>query len=131
MKKIIKTDEEWKKILTEEEFLITRKKGTEAPFSGKNFNIINGGLFYCKCCNADLFKSSTKYDSGCGWPSFYDQISPEAVKKINDNSLGMNRIEILCAKCDSHLGHVFEDGPNPSGQRYCVNSLSINYKESE
>ena len=131
MKKIIKSENEWKKILTEEEFRITRKKGTEAPFSGKSFNIINGGSFSCKCCNADLFKSSNKYESGCGWPSFYDQISPDAVKKVNDNSHGMNRIEILCAKCDSHLGHIFDDGPEPSGLRYCVNSLSIDYKESE
>ena len=131
MKKIIKSEEEWKKILTEEEFLVTRKKGTEAPFSNKEFNIINGGSFNCKCCNANLFSSLAKYDSGCGWPSFYDQISPEAIKKQKDTSQGMNRIEILCAKCDSHLGHVFEDGPKPTGQRYCVNSLSINYKESE
>ena len=131
MKKIIKTDEEWKKILSQEEFLITRKKGTEPPFSGKEFDIINGGSFYCKCCNADLFSSLSKYNSGCGWPSFYDQISPEAIKKIDDNSHGMKRTEILCAKCDAHLGHVFEDGPNPTGQRYCVNSLSITYKESE
>ena len=131
MKKIIKSEEEWKKILTDDEFQITRKKGTEPPFSGKEFNIINGGSFNCKCCNSNLFSSLTKYDSGCGWPSFYDQISPEAIKKQNDNSHGMNRIEILCAKCDSHLGHIFEDGPNPTGQRYCVNSLSIKYKESE
>ena len=131
MKKIIKSEEEWKKILTDEEFLITRKKGTEAAFSSKKFNIVNGGSFTCKCCNADLFNSVTKYDSGCGWPSFYDQISPASIIKKNDNSLGMNRVEILCAKCDSHLGHIFEDGPNPTGQRYCVNSLSINYKENE
>ena len=131
MKKIIKSEEEWKKILTEEEFLVTRKKGTETPFSSKEFNIINGGSFNCKCCNANLFSSLAKYDSGCGWPSFYDQISPEAIKKQKDSSQGMNRIEILCAKCDSHLGHVFEDGPKPTGQRYCVNSLSINYQESE
>ena len=130
-KKIIKSEEEWKKILTEEEFWVTRKKGTEPAFSGKEFNIINGGSFYCKCCNSNLFNSTTKYDSGCGWPSFYDQISPEAIKKQKDNSHGMERIEILCAKCDSHLGHIFNDGPDPTGQRYCVNSLSINYKESE
>jgi peptide-methionine (R)-S-oxide reductase len=131
MKKVFKSENEWKKILTKDEYLITRKKGTEAPFSGKEFNVINGGLFNCKCCNANLFTSSTKYDSGCGWPSFYDQISPEAIKKNNDNSNGMSRTEILCAKCDSHLGHIFEDGPNPTGQRYCVNSLSINYLEGE
>jgi len=131
MKKVIKTEKEWKQILSEEEFLITRKKGTEAPFSGKEFNIINGGCFKCKCCNANLFYSSTKYESGCGWPSFYDQISPEAIRTKKDVSHGMIRTEILCAKCDSHLGHVFEDGPKPTGQRYCVNSLSIDYFESE
>ena len=131
MKKIIKSEEEWKEILTEEEFSVTRKKGTEAAFSGKIFKIINEGSFNCKCCNANLFNSSAKYDSGCGWPSFYDQISPEAIIKKIDNSYGMNRTEILCAKCDSHLGHIFDDGPNPTGQRYCVNSLSINYKENE
>lgn len=131
MKKIIKSEDEWKKILTEEEFNITRKKGTEPAFSGKFFNVINGGYFNCKCCDAKLFNSSTKYDSGCGWPSFFDQIAPEAIKKIKDDSFGMNRIEILCAVCDAHLGHIFDDGPNPSGKRYCVNSLSIDYKESE
>ena len=131
MKKIIKSDEVWKKLLTEEEFLITRKKGTEPAFSGKEFNIINEGSFICKCCNANLFNSTAKFDSGCGWPSFYDQISPEAINMEIDTSLGMNRTEILCAKCDSHLGHIFDDGPNPSGQRYCVNSLSIDYKENE
>ena len=131
MKKIIKSEEEWKKILTKEEFLITRKKHTEAPFSGNSFNIKNGGSFTCKCCNSELFNSSTKYDSGCGWPSFYDQISKEAVKIEKDFSHGMVRLEILCSKCDSHLGHVFDDGPAPTGRRYCVNSLSINYNESK
>ena len=131
MKKIIKSEKEWKNLLTEEEFLITRKKGTEPAFSGKEFNIINEGSFICKCCNANLFNSSAKFDSGCGWPSFYEQISPEAIKMEKDTSLGMNRTEILCAKCDSHLGHIFDDGPDPTGQRYCVNSLSIHYKESE
>tara|TARA_B110001454_G_C12541277_1_gene359517 strand:- start:111 stop:506 length:396 start_codon:yes stop_codon:yes gene_type:complete len=131
MKKIIKSEEEWKNLLTEEEFLITRKKGTEPAFSGKEFNIINEGSFICKCCNTNLFNSSAKFDSGCGWPSFYEQISPEAIKMEKDTSLGMNRTEILCAKCDSHLGHIFDDGPDPTGQRYCVNSLSIHYKESE
>ena len=131
MKKITKTDEEWKQLLTEDEFLITRKKGTEPPFSGKKFQIINGGSFTCKCCNSDLFNSSTKYESGCGWPSFYDQISPEAIRMQKDTSMHISRTEILCAKCDSHLGHIFDDGPKPTGQRYCVNSLSIDYKESE
>jgi len=131
MKKIIKTDEEWRKILTEDEYLITRKKSTEPAFSGKKFNIINEGSFVCKCCGADLFDSSAKYESGCGWPSFFDQISSEAIIMKLDSTLGINRTEILCSKCDSHLGHIFDDGPNPTGQRYCVNSLSINYKERE
>lgn len=131
MKKIIKSEEDWKKILTEEEFLITRKKATEPEFSGKEFNIVNGGLFKCKCCKAELFNSLTKYDSGCGWPSFYEQISSEAIRTVKDTSHGMNRTEILCAKCDAHLGHIFDDGPQPTGQRYCVNSLSIDYKENE
>ncbi len=108
MSKIIKTDEEWKSLLTEDEYYVTRQKGTEPPFSGKNFEIINGGIFKCKCCGNELFNSSTKYDSYCGWPSFFEQISPEAIK-----------------------GHVFDDGPEPTGKRYCVNSLSINYEEFE
>ena len=131
MKKIIKTEDEWKKILTEDEYLVTRKKGTEAPFSGKKFNIINGGSFKCKCCDANLFNSKSKYESGCGWPSFYEQISPEAITTKIDRSMNIERIEILCSKCDSHLGHIFDDGPQPTGQRYCVNSLSIKYKEGE
>ena len=131
MKKIVKSEEEWKMLLTEEEFLITRKKDTEATFSGKNFDISKEGSFVCKCCKAELFKSSTKYESGCGWPSFFDQISPDAITKKIDNTLGMSRVEILCSKCDSHLGHIFDDGPNPTGQRYCVNSLSIDFQEIE
>ena len=103
----------------------------DSPFSGKNFEIINGGIFKCKCCGNELFNSSTKYDSYCGWPSFFEQISPEAIKTETDRSHGMVRIEIMCAKCDAHLGHVFDDGPEPTGKRYCVNSLSINYEEFE
>ena len=117
--------------LNSDEFNVTQNKGTEAPFSGKDFNIINGGSFNCKCCDSNLFNSDNKYNYGCGWPSFYEQISPEAIKKIEDNTHGMNRIEILCAKCDAHLGHIFDDGPKPTGKRYCVNSLSINYKENK
>ena len=116
---------------TEEEFDITRKKGTESPFSGKEFNIIKGGIFKCKCCDANLFDSKSKYNSGCGWPSFFEQLSPDNIKTEVDNSHGMTRIEIMCAKCDSHLGHIFDDGPQPTGKRYCVNSLSLNYKEIE
>ena len=131
MSKITKTDEEWKTLLTEDEYYVTRQKGTEPPFSGKNFEIVNGGIFKCKCCNNELFNSSSKYESGCGWPSFFEQLSPEAIKTEVDKSHGMVRIEIMCAKCDAHLGHVFDDGPQPTGKRYCVNSLSINYEEVE
>ena len=128
MKKVIKSDLEWKKILTDEEFLITRKKGTEAPFSGKEFKIINGGSFFCKCCDANLFNSSAKYDSGCGWPSFDQSIKGSIIYK-EDNSLNRTRTEIICSKCDGHLGHVFNDGPTETGMRYCVNSTSLNFKK--
>ena len=122
MNKINKTEKEWKSLLTEDEYYVTRQKGTEPPFSGKNFEIINGGTFKCKCCDNELFNSSTKYDSGCGWPSFFDQLSPEAIK---------TEIDYHCKKCGGHHGHIFDDGPKPTGKRYCVNSLSINYKEFE
>ena len=131
MKKIIKTETEWKKILTEEEFLITRKKGTELPFRGKQFDNSKRGLFKCKCCDSLLFDSNTKYDSGSGWPSFYDKISSENITELDDNSHGMKRIEVICSVCDSHLGHLFDDGPEPTGQRYCINALSLRFEENE
>ena len=128
MKKITKTKDEWKTLLSENEYYVTREKGTEPPFSGKNFEIIKGGIFKCKCCENELFNSSTKYESGCGWPSFFEQLSPDSIKTEVDNSLGMTRIEILCTNCGGHLGHVFNDGPTESGKRYCVNSVSIDFK---
>ena len=131
MNKVIKSDLEWKKILSEEEYYVTRQKGTEPAFSGKAFDISKDGVFKCRCCGAKLFERTSKYESGCGWPSFFEQLSPDSIKTEVDNSLGMTRIEIMCAKCDAHLGHVFDDGPQPSGKRYCVNSLSINYEEFE
>ena len=131
MKKITKTDQEWKNLLSDEEYYITRQKGTEPAFSGKVFDVSKEGVFRCRCCNSELFDRTSKYDSGCGWPSFFKGISNDAIKTEQDISHGMIRTEIICASCDSHLGHVFDDGPEPTGQRYCVNSLSIQYKEFE
>ena len=126
LSKISKTDEEWRKELTAEEFLVTRQAGTERPFSGVYWNETREGVYSCKCCKQPLFSSDTKFDAGCGWPSFYEALSDEAVVKREDLSLGMRRIEVLCARCDAHLGHVFPDGPPPTGLRYCMNSVSLN-----
>ena len=125
------SDEKWKDKLTEEEYKVTRQCGTEPPFSGKYYNHKEDGVYRCVCCDSELFSSSTKYDSGSGWPSFYDAVNKKAIKEIEDNSLGMMRIEIKCAKCDAHLGHVFPDGPNPTGMRYCVNSLSLDFDKDD
>ena len=131
MNKIIKSDLEWKEILSEEEYYVTRQKGTEPAFSGKVFDISKDGVFKCRCCGSQLFERTSKYDSGCGWPSFFKVISHDAIKTEQDTSHRIIRTEIMCATCDAHLGHVFDDGPEPTGQRYCVNSLSIQYKEFE
>ena len=117
--------------LTDQELFVLKDKGTERPFTGKFDSFFENGSYHCKNCSAKLFESDTKFDAGCGWPSFFEQISPEAIKTETDRSHGMVRIEIMCAKCDAHLGHVFDDGPEPTGKRYCVNSLSINYEEFE
>ena len=127
--KISKTDEEWRKELTAEEFLVTRQAGTERPFSGIYWNETREGVYSCKCCDLPLFSSGTKFDAGCGWPSFYEALSDEAVVKREDLSLGMRRIEVLCARCDAHLGHVFPDGPPPTGLRYCMNSVSLSLQD--
>jgi len=118
----------WKEKLSEEEYRVTRQAGTERPYTGEYLDNKATGNYTCKCCGAKLFASDAKFDSGCGWPSFFEQSEEANVVYRTDNSLGMKRTEIVCKNCDAHLGHVFDDGPKPTGQRYCVNSISLNFK---
>ncbi len=126
----IKDDNYWKDKLTKEEFKITRKKGTERAFTGKYNDLKESGLYVCKCCDSPLFSSESKYDSGSGWPSYFQPYQKENISEKEDSSFFMKRTEVLCAKCNAHLGHVFPDGPQPTGLRYCINSLSLNFEPS-
>lgn len=125
----MKSDQDWKKILTQEQYRVLREKGTETPFSGKYVHMKEDGMYLCAACNTPLFSSDTKFDSGTGWPSFYDVVKQGNVRLQNDPSHGMNRIEAVCTTCGGHLGHVFNDGPrDKTGKRYCINSAALNFK---
>ncbi len=127
--KVVKTDEEWKKTLSPEQYNVLREKGTEMPYSGKYYLSKEKGVYLCAACGAELFRSEQKFDAGCGWPSFSDVVDSSKVVYTKDNSMGMTRTEITCARCGGHLGHVFDDGPAPTGLRYCINSVSIELKK--